>query len=276
MKNQSKCTLLLLGLLIGGACKKQIEPDISAPTCLVATQTIKQLAKPNQLLFEPEMVDINGESLQVSTIQKSVYNYDAQGRITTEYNIYEGGKADSVFYKYKSDSVSIQTVMIATTGRTVQTQEVALNSQGLADKQEKLGYVPLYTTYDKYGYLVSQKGEFGTITIDNGNVIEKLILDHDAGPSYIYRYEYNLNKSGLTPVQTFYGRESRNLLSKYTIQQNGPFSIYPNVYEGTYTYTYDGSGRVKRQILQGKQGEPISFLYDVDKVVVKDFSYTCQ
>ncbi|GAB2581861.1 hypothetical protein [Spirosoma areae] len=274
MTHPSTYSLLFFTLLLScGGCKKQDDPGISvqANSCLIATQTTKELVSPSQQSkLDPETVMIDGESFQVSTTKKSVYTYDAKGRILTEYNQYAGNKADSIYYQYSPMAVSIRTVDLITTPKLSKTSEVTLNNQGLAEKQGSI-----QATYDKDGYLVTLKGEYLTNIINNGNIIESLLIDHDAGPSHTYKYEYDLNKPGLPPVQAFYGKESRNLLIKYAVENSRYKGIYPSVYTGTYAYTFDEKSRVKRQIFRGKDGEIVGYIYGGDKVQINDFTYTC-
>jgi YD repeat-containing protein len=246
---------------------------VQSTSCLIASQTTKELVSASQpSTLDPETVTINGESFQVTTTKKSVYTYDTQGRILTEYNQFAGNKADSVLYQYSPGAVMIRTVKL-TTPKTVDTLVVALNNQGYAEKKP-FGY---HVTYDKNGYLISQTDEYGTTAkINNGNVIEEEILGQDATPNHTYRFEYDLNKSGLLSTRSFYGKASRNLPVKYTIQQNGPFGTYPDVYQATYTYVFNENGFVKRQIFQGKNGEhPYLYGGGGDFIKVLDFTYIC-
>ncbi|MBD2751759.1 hypothetical protein [Spirosoma validum] len=233
--------------------------------------TVKELAKANQPLIDSEKVSINGESFVVSTTQKSVYSYDNQGRILTEYNTYTNGKADSVLYLYTSEAVTIRATTITPSSKTSTTNVVALNSQGWAEHRPDT----YKATYDKEGYLTSLKYAFGDASVINGNVVDQPFGGDDATPTYTYRYQYDLNKAGVAPIQTFYGKGSRNLLTRYVIENDRHDSIYGDSYIGDYDYLFDEKGRIKRQTFRGKQGELIGFLFEADKVIVKEFTYIC-
>lgn len=274
MKSQSKRMLLFFGMLIFTiSCKKHIgqetSPDVSS--CLIATQTIKELVKPNHPTLDSEKIFIDGESFVVSTTQKSVYSYDAQGRILSEYKVYPTGKADSVLYQYTSTVVAIRTITITPTGKTSTTNIVALNDQGLAERRPDT----YKATYDKEGYLISLKYAFGVARVVNGNVVDKPFGGDDATPTYTYKYQYDLSKAGLTPIQTFYGKESRNLLTRYVIENDRYHNVFGSSYTGDYAYSFDEKGRVKRQVFRGKQGELTGFLFEADTLIIKDFTYTC-
>ena len=280
MKNPSRYSLLLFVLLGScSGCQQRTNQEIQAqaPSCLIATQTTKELVSPSQQSqLELETVTVDGESFQVSTVKKSAYSYDQQGRILTEYNQYTDGKADSVLYQYKPMAVTIRTVNLAVTPKASSTAVVVLNSQGLAEYNS---YLNQYATYDKDGYLLTLKADeylsrYKTYTIVNGNETESISLGHDATPSHLIKSEYELSKPGLPSIQTFYGKEARNLLLRYTIQQNGPFGIYPDVYIGKYTYTFDNKGLITRQAYRGKNGEP-AYIWGSNTFNVKDFTYIC-
>lgn len=268
---------LLFTVLLGlyGSCQKrtnQVTP-VQAPSCLIATQTTKELVSPqNPSLMDLETVTIGKELFRVSTTKKSVYTYDKQGRILTEYNLYPGNKSDSVLYQYMPVSVTIRTIDNTATTKPSVAQVVTLNEQGFSEKQPTTSRA----TYAKDGYLLVLKDEYGEIAakIDNGNVLEFIWGGRDATPTYTNKNEYDLSKPSLPSIQSFYGKASRNLLIKTVIQQNGPFGIFPNVYIVDYTHTFDSKGRVECQMQRGKDGEP-RFIYGGDIVGVKDFTYFC-
>lgn len=283
MKIQSKDVLLFLSLFAScSGCKQDADPatTLTAPACLIATQTMKELISPSQpSRLDLETVSINGESFQVGTTQKSVYTYDKQGRIVTEYNEYAGSqaqyasaKADSVFYQYSPTEVSIRTVSFADTGKTERIYAVALNSQGLAEKAYAAGKV----TYDKDGYIIALNDSYEIPEkVDNGNIVEwVLYLEGPLTEGYVYRNYYDLNKPGLPPVKPFYGKPSRNLILKYTVEHKMYQDASPVIYTATYSYTFDSYGRVTRRIERGKD-EEFGYIFGGNAVTVIDFIYTC-
>ena len=287
MKNPSQYSLLLFVLLGScSGCQKlttQPTPAQEAPVvaCLIATQTTKQLAGPaQQSQLERETVTIGNESFQVSTVKKSVYSYDKQGRILTEYNQYleanqiryGGGSTDSVFYQYSPMAVSRRTVAFAESGKRERVDVVALDSRGFAEEQPTTNLA----TYDKDGYLTTLRDQHGKpiARIDNGNVVEYHFSDSPATPSYIYKYEFDLRRPGLPSVRSFYGKPSRNLPIRYTVDEKSLFgSGKLNALVGTYTYVFNENGSVKRQILRDKENIPI--IYGGNDVEVNDFAYLC-
>ena len=285
MMNLSRCSLLLFVLL--GSCSgcrqrtdQAIQAQAQAPSCLIATQTTKELVSPSQQSqLELEMVKINGESFQVGTVKKSAYTYDKQGRILTEHNQYAGGwvlpasgKADSVYYQYSLAEIKIRTVIFDNSGKREHTRVVVLDSQGFAEQQPTSNLA----TYDKDGYLTTLRNEYGkpTANIENGNVVESTFGNIAVGSIYITKNEYDLSKPGIPSVRAFYGKPSRNLLTRSVIDENTGYVLFPNVYTSIYTYTFDKNGRVLRQIGQRKDGEP-GFIYGVSTVETIDYTYTC-
>ncbi|WP_148562392.1 hypothetical protein [Spirosoma radiotolerans] len=239
---------------------------------------MKELVSPSQQSqLDVETVTINGESFQVSTTRKSVYTYDAYGRILTEYNQYAGSQAhyngansDSVYYQYMPSAVSIRTIRFADSGKKESIDLIALNKQGYAPKRPN-GYE---ATYDKDGYLLTLKDQWGEAKVDKGNVVESLFVDSPVTPSYITKSEYDLSKPGLHSVQGFYGKTSRNLLIKQTIDEKFTTQLYPGVHTVKYSYVFNETGNVKRQIFRGKDGE-LGYIYGGDRVTVTDFTYSC-
>jgi len=277
-------SFLLIGLVAScTGCQKEPTQLSSAQQngCLMVTQTTKQLVserQPSQLDLETVIVD--GKSVQVGTTKKSAYTYDEQGRILTEYNQYAGSEAnyvranaDSVFYQYSASEVLIRTVSFSDNTKNERSYTVALNKQGLAEKQP----LDFKATYDNSGYLMSLVNDDYQLaaTIDKGDIIEQTMPGYDATPSHTFRYTYDLDKPGLLAIPTFYGKPSRHLPAGYTIQQNGPFDVYPNVYQVRYTYTFNELGLVKRQIFQGKNGEKAYLYGGGSPIKVTDFTYTC-
>lgn len=283
MKNSSRYSLLLFALLGScSGCQQRTDQAIQAqaPSCLIATQTTKELVSPSQQSqLELETITVDGESFQVSTVKKSAYTYDTKGRILTEYNQYAGGwvlpasgKADSVYYQYSPTSVSIRKVIFDDSGKREHTQVVALDSQGFAEQQPTSNLA----TYDKDGYLTTLRNEYGkpTANIENGNMVEYRFSDSPTTPSYIIKNEFDLSKPGLPSIISFYGKVSRNLIIQSVVDKNNGFLIVPKVYTTTYRYTFDNKGRVKRQFLRHKEGE-IGWIYGDDSAGVIDFTYTC-
>ncbi|GAB2581854.1 hypothetical protein [Spirosoma areae] len=283
MTHPSTYSLLFFTLLLScGGCKKQDDPAIPVQpnSCLIATQTTKELVSPSQQSkLDPETVTISGESFNVTTTKKSAYTYDAQGRILTAYNQYAGGqvrpatgRADSVYYQYSPTAVNIRTVIFDDNGKTEHINIVSLDSQGFAEKQP----TTYLATYDKEGYLTTLRDEYGqsTANIDNGNVVESTFGNISYGSIYITKNEYDLNKPGMPSVRAFYGKLSRNLLTRSVVDENTGHVLFPNVHTSTYTYTFDKNGRVKRQFTRDKQGE-IGWIYGNDSASIIDFTYTC-
>lgn len=277
MKNHSQSILLLfLILLIScNGCKKQTEIEEEtipkAPACLIATQTTKELVRPSQQFkLDMETVIIGNETFQVSTTKKSVYRYDTKGRILTEYNSYTDGHADSVCYQYKSGAVTIRTIDIM--NKTFYTEVAELNRQGLAEKLPDGNQA----TYDQDGYYLTYKNKQGKAAkIDNGNTLENEIVGHDGTPNSVFKSEYDLSKASLPFIRSFYGK-IRNLRTSHTIDQNGPFGVYPEVYSVVHKYIFGDEGRIMRQILRGKDGHgPVKYIWGGDQVIVNDFSYVC-
>jgi uncharacterized protein YcfL len=279
------CNLLFVFFIVScSGCKKQSTIDegttLKPSSCLIASQTTKELISASQpSTLDPETVTINGESFQVTTTKKSVYTYDTQGRILTEYNQYAGSqahyaqaKADSVFYQYGPSTIIIHTVMFVDSGKKERTYEVALNNQGFAEKQSTTNLA----TYDKDGYLTTLRDEYGKniAKIDNGNIIELEYGNTTIGSIYITKNEYDLSKLGMPSVRAFYGKPSYNLLTRSVIDENTGYVIFPNVHMDTYTYIFDAAGHVMRQITRGKNGEP-SFIYGVNTVNTIDYTYIC-
>lgn len=287
MKNLSQYSLLLFVLL--GSCSgcqkltSQPTPAQEAPVaaCLIATQTLKQLTGPGQQSqLELETVTIGNEAFQVSTVKKSAYSYDKQGRILTEYNqylggsqiLYGGGSADSVFFQYSPMAVSRRIVTFAESGRREYEHVVALDSRGFAEKQLTTNLA----TYDKDGYLTTLRDQHGkpNARINNGNMVEYHFSDSPATPSYVYRYEFDLKKSGLPSVGTMYGKPSRNLPVRYAVDEKDVFGgSRINAHVGTYTYVFNENGSVKRQVFRNKVNIPL--LYGSNEVEINDFTYLC-
>ena len=77
-------------------------------------------------------------------------------------------------------------------------------------------------------------------------------------------------------LRYFHGREPRNLVTSHTIDQNGPFGVYPEVYSVAHKYIFGDEGRIMRQILRGKDGHgPVKYIWGGDQVIVNDFTYLC-
>ncbi|AQG80618.1 hypothetical protein [Spirosoma montaniterrae] len=278
MKSVCVYNLFVVALLMGcGGCQKTTDP-VAGPavsdSVRVARQTIKELISPSQpSRLEEETVVVEGQSYRVGMVQQSSYSYDKQGRILSEYNQYFGAssmteRTDSIYYEYVGSAVNIRRVALNTVPKRVTTQRLALDSRGFAEEQ---GYTKV--TYNDEGYVISRKGEYLTYSVNNGNETEILMEDHDGGPSHTIKNEFDLTKSGLVPIKTFFGKISRNLLVGYTIQQNGPFRTYPNVYVGRYSYEFDKNDLVTTEIFNGKTGEP-PYLWGGNKLTVKRLVYT--
>ena len=284
MMNLSRYSLLFFVLLGScGGCQQRTDQAIQAqvPSCLIATQTTKELVSSGQQSqLELETVTVEGESFQVSTVKKSAYSYDRQGRILTEYNQYleanqiryGGGRADSVFYHYTPTAVSIRTVTFTDSSKIERTYSVALDSRGFAEKQPTTNLA----TYDKDGYLTTLRDEYSrpTANIDNGNMVEYRFGNISYGSIYITKNEYDLSKPSLPSIISVYGKVSRNLLIRSVIDENTGHVLFSNVYTSTYTYTFDKNGRILRQISRRKDGEP-GFIYGVNTVETIDYTYTC-
>lgn len=287
MKSPSQpLVLFFLVLLVScGGCKKQADETAPAKTsCLIATQTIKESIKPiyQNSTLESETVLINGESFQVSTIMKSAYTYDPQGRIMTEYNQYAGeqiqqneGITDSVYYQYTPDTVRKRRIKFTTTGKREEIYVDSLNSQGYIEKS-----YGGYTTYDAEGYLISRthnSWDAVPTKIVNGNVIESGFCQE--GPLteyYIHTSDYDLTKPGLPSIKTFYGKGSRNLIMKYRIDTKPYLSATSGrlAYTGAYSYLFDNNNRVKRQIFRGINS---GFIFgNGSKVTTTDYTYICR
>jgi hypothetical protein len=229
--------------------------------------------------LDPETVTINGESFQVTTTKKSVYTYDTQGRILTEYNQFAGNKAhyaqakaDSVFYQYSHLSVNIRTIKFTENEKLETTYEVKLNNQGLSEKT----YWGAHATFDKDGYLLALKDPYGIPEqVDNGNVLEWILyLEGPLTEGYRYKNYYDLNKPSLPPVRPFYGRDSRSLITKYTVENAYYPGVPPILYTANYSYAFDSKGHITRQIARGKDGE-IGYIFGQNSVDVIDFTYIC-
>lgn len=285
MKIQSHNLILFFFVLLVpcSGCKKQA--DETAPTktsCLIATQTIKELISTQyyqQSKVEPETVVIEGKSFQVSTTRKSAYTYDIQNRIITEYNQYAGnelqyhkGTADSVYYQYIPGAVRERIIKFTDKGKQEENYVDSLNSQGYL-KEQYGGQA----TYDKDGYLISRINDsWGSPEkIVNGNVIESGFCQE--GPlteCYIYTSDYDLTKPGLSPVKTFYGNESRNLRIKYRVNTKPYLRATSGhlEYTATYSYLFDNKNRVKRQIFRGIDN---GFIFGGSPVTTTDYTYVC-
>lgn len=277
MNYASTYSFLLICLLAScTGCQKEPEQLSSGPQngCLIATQMTKELVRPGQTSqLDLETVTVDRKSFRVSTTKKSAYTYDEQGRILTEYNQYADNKADSVFYTYTADSVLISRINIMVSPRVVSTAKVKLNNLGYAENQP----YSRKATYDKDGYLTHLESDEGSSIIYkvlNGNVIESSFSDSPATPTHIIKTQFDLTRPGIPTVPTFYGKVSRNLPIKGSIDDDYWGNIIPNVYNTSYTYTFDKVGNVTRQIMHGEDGDP-PFIYGGLKVIVTDFTYTC-
>lgn len=238
---------------------------------LIATQVNKELivSYKNQIIFEPETLNVGGETFRLTTTKKSTFSYDDQGRITSEFNVYPAGVVDTIRYEYSNNRVTINTTT-KTAREVIQRMQIEpLNNQGFSPSRP----FSSTATYDNNGYLLSLKNEAVTATkIVNGNILESVFIPSASTPSFITTSQFDTAKLGLPPIRRFYGRDYRNLLVKSIIDQKTGSFITPSVYTSSYTYLFDQKGRVTRQTMRGKDGA-IPFLYGGDLAEVNDFTY---
>lgn len=171
----------------------------------------------------------------------TTYTYDGQGRITLS----QPSSGNVTSYSYGNGSITV------TSGTTVITG--TLNGQNLLTSTNT-GFT---FTYDNNGYLIAStagasKSTVNTIT--DGNVTSS--TTNDNGNSTTTVYSYSTKSDYRDYGQSFFGKNSKNLVTTETISNANGTLVF------THTYTFDEQGRVQTETTTGNNTtDVLTFVY---------------
>lgn len=294
MKTILTYTLLAM-LMLGLGCKRSpvgetVDPNPPQPpsNCRIIKTTYKTptLTRETKLISEPETITLdNKEKIQVSTVIKTTYKYDAQNRIiesrrenTLTYYLERFTYTDDYLIQYTEFTA------VGTLAPTVILDTIQLNKQGLVSRYNDLGEPFLLYNTDKQpiGNLYYPAK---THMYENGNLIQVMDnafwIERDGQfvpiDYRLKRYNYAVDRPNIPVIYQFRGQSSRSLPLKEVWEkyQSSQFPDGP-VYQKTYTYSYDKLGRVKRRVAHGipiRRGWMTED--DLYGVGVTDYEYEC-
>ncbi|WP_421826434.1 hypothetical protein [Larkinella sp.] len=270
MKNTVTNFGLILTLLVATfCCTRRNEETAPIPSCRIVRVVLKSTSTSDRLIRDEETISVGGKDVKVSFYKESFYTYDPQGRLIREKDRVITGDSMVVEYDYSPGLMLKQTTSYSRQlGTHVFNDSIVLNTQGLAESK----FYQQKVKYDSEGYLTEQmlSGSIQFVgQVVNGNLVKEYkYLDG----LYVYKYEYDLTRSGLSPIYTYWGFESRNLLKKESIERGDSF-IGQAIFETTYQYRFDSDGRVNRKIVHG---EDVGFgWYRDEGTAVVDYEYEC-
>lgn len=270
MKNTVTSYGLILTLFVATfCCKQRNEETVPIPSCRIVRVVLKSTSTRDRLIRDEETIRVGGKDVKVSFYKESFYTYDPQGRLIREKDRVITGDSTVVGYGYSPGLMLKQTTSYSRQlGTHVFIDSLVLNTQGLAESK----FYQQKVKYDSEGYLTQQmlSGSIQFVgQVVNGNLVKEYkYLDG----LYVYKYEYDLTRSGLSPIYTFQGFESRNLLKKESIERGDSF-IGQAIFETNYQYRFDSDGRVYRKIVHG---EDVGFGWYADEgTAVVDYEYDC-
>ncbi|WP_138993309.1 hypothetical protein [Larkinella sp. C7] len=261
--------ILLVSLVVILCCRQQKEEAAPVPLCRIVKAVLKSSSVNARPIRDEETISVGGKNVKVSFYKESFYNYDPQGRLIREKDRVITGDSMVVEYDYSPGLVLKQTTSYSRQlGTHVFIDSIVLNTQGLAESK----FYQQKVKYDTEGYLTEQmlSGSIQFVgQVVNGNLVKEYkYLDG----LYVYKYEYDLTRSGPSPIYTFWGFESRNLLKKESIERGDSF-IGQAIFETNYQYRFDSDGRVYRKIVHG---EDVGFGWYADEgTAVIDYEYDC-
>lgn len=251
-------------------CKQQKEETAPVPSCRIVRAVLKSSSVNARPIRDEETISVGGKNVKVSFHKESFYTYDPQGRLIREKDRVITGDSTVVEYVYSPGLVLKRATSYSRQlGTHVSIDSIVLNTQGLAESK----FYQQKVKYDSEGYLTEQilQSGYGRFVgqVVNGNLVKEYkFLDG----LYIYKYEYDLTRSGLPSIYTFLGKESRNLLKKESIERGDSF-IGQVIFETNYQYQFDSDRRVNRKIVHG---EDVGFgWYRDEGTAVIDYEYDC-
>jgi hypothetical protein len=285
-------------LIILGACTKQdhLRPANNSSCLLVqkvqkfAYEVTDKIEVGTTILDRTveEIIEVNGKKYYLLsgwsgiTDYKTDYLYDSEGRIiqtsTTDY--FPGATINKDLYKhlYSYDSGVINEEYHA--GDFITKGIVQLNAQGLVKEgtihELREGYDgEVLIAYNADGYL----SEIGftyldgysafndgvrKYSIETGNVVKAESFRPKTKNNTVDLYEYDLSKPAIPNPFPFFGKQSQNLITKFTrLNSSGDVE---SSYE--YRYIFDGNEKIRRITIPVKTAisEPL---------VVTDYELNC-
>jgi len=182
-----------------------------------------------------------------TTVTTTTFSYDAQGRLVLE----SPDSGAPVTYSYSP------TMVTKTQGPNVLTY--TLNAQGLVSSDSQGNSY----TYNSGGYctnITNTQAATATVnTISGGNIISAAFTQNagSANPSTTYyTYQYQAKTDYRNFGRAYFGKSNSNLPASESISTANGTNIH------TYSYTFDGKGRVAVQNeVNGAESDIITYTY---------------
>lgn len=298
MKTTIVSLLFVLLAWVPGCKKRPVQEEIDPnppqppPNCRIVMTTYKDptIGREANLVKEPETIVLDdGEKIQVSRVNQTIYKYDGQGRIVEvagqNTSTYSSGRFnytdDFVIHYYEYTAVGNSTPNITR-------DTIPLDEQGIRTRYRSLGKPYLF--YNEAGQIADVDNIPGNNTVPygqthqytDGNLVQQIVtanwIQRDGqwvgGDIWYKYYRYSLSRPNLPIIYQYQGKPSRNL----PVEEQWYVSALGQapVYRKTLTYTYDKLGRVKRRIAYGRSLNR-SWLIEDDLygVGVTDYEYEC-
>lgn len=221
-----------------------------------------------------ETFENDGKMYTVAQKHTIDYNYDAQGRISKELKTALNGDSILTVYEYQNNRILVQVNYSFTNPFKLPSfsrDTIQLNEQGLA----VIAMDKIQVTYNSSGYITNKKSRYGssTYTILKNNVIS--IEEYNGYGHAIYTQKFDTNRVNRQPnTFSFSGKKDKNIIIQNTLDiKESPYYANVKAYQIDFLYSWDGYGRIVRQLKIGKRLPDSNWPFEEDTYGVGVYYY---
>jgi hypothetical protein len=221
--------------------------------------------------IDTEVIVIGGQSYTVSSSTKTAFEYDSQGRLLKETEVYYLWKTSVTTYIYQAGFVLRQK-------DTNPTDTLWLNAQGFVDRETNYKNYTYSTDGLLTGYDYLKPPIYERFITENGNQTQIIGYYGTSLGTWTYTYSHNLAQKNTVMNAGLYGKPDRNVQTgRVIVTKNVSPEYAPNgeIRKDDIYTEFDKYGRIKRTI-QVKTFEAKDVNTPLGpNVKVTDFQYEC-